>query len=114
MVFYYFLSKITFCGKLFSECCDKFDYQWSIVYLSCYHVILARSEGCYYKITMMIFIYSTNLFQKLQIFLRDTLYDFCQHGQFPCKAEKTKDAMVSTMSGLSGFVRIFGNIAKCQ
>ena len=36
MVFLSFFSKITFCWKLFPDCCDKFDYQRSIVYLSCF------------------------------------------------------------------------------
>ena len=30
-----FFSKITFCWKLFSDCCDELEYQGSIGYLSC-------------------------------------------------------------------------------
>ena len=34
--FDFFSSKIIFDKNLFSDCCDKFDYPGSIVYLSCY------------------------------------------------------------------------------
>ena len=33
---YYFFSKITFYWKSFSDCCDRFDYPGSIVYLYCF------------------------------------------------------------------------------
>ena len=35
-VYWLFFSKITFYWKLFSDCCDKFEYPGSIVYLSCF------------------------------------------------------------------------------
>ena len=35
MCIWFFCSKISFDQKLFPKCCNKFDYPWSIVYLSC-------------------------------------------------------------------------------
>ena len=32
----FFFSNIIFYQKLFSDCCDDFDYLWSAVYLSCF------------------------------------------------------------------------------
>ena len=40
--FYHFFSKITLL-KIISDCCDKFDYPGSIVYLSCF---ICNSETC--------------------------------------------------------------------
>ena len=38
-----FFFKNTFCCKLFSDCCDKFDYPGSIVYLSCFDFFVQKS-----------------------------------------------------------------------
>ena len=47
-VFWLFFSKITFNWKLFSDCCDEFDYPGSIVYLSCFiykHKVYTHDEA---------------------------------------------------------------------
>ena len=61
-VFLLFFSKITFYWKLFSDCCDEFDYQGSIVYLSCFH----RSEEFFLRFQAM--------FSQRLLYAMDNLY----------------------------------------
>ena len=44
---WFFCSKIIFDQKLFSYCCDKFDYPGSIVYLSCWILLNVSWRGRY-------------------------------------------------------------------
>ena len=87
---WFLFSKITFYWKLFSDCCDLFDYLGSIVYLSCFHkklqlevvsilpqpptVPLSVKDNCRKNFAWMIF-WTSHFVHRIRSFVNTCSYD---------------------------------------